>query len=46
MVFKKIIEKIKGVATEANDYEDVNTNIVVTRDEDGVCTEVTSDENT
>lgn len=39
-----IIERIKGIATEANNYEDVKTNIIIKRNEDGTYVEVTSDE--
>lgn len=44
MGLRNIIEKLRGIATEANDYEDANTNIVIVRNDDGTYTEVTSDE--
>lgn len=44
MKLKNIIEKIRGIATESNDYEDANTNIVIIRNSDGTYMEVTSDE--
>ena len=39
-----IISKLRNIATEANDYDDANTNIVIVRNDDGTYTEVTSDE--
>lgn len=44
MAIENIIEKIRGIAIEANDYEDVNTNIIIKRNDDGTYTEVTTDE--
>lgn len=44
MIIRNIIEKIRGIATEANDYEDVNTNIIIKRNDNGTYTEVTTDE--
>ena len=44
MKLKNIIEKFRGIATEANDYEDADTNIVIIRNSDGTYTEVTTDE--
>lgn len=45
MVIKNIVNKFKGIATEANDYEDAKTNIIIERNEDGTYAEVTTDEN-
>lgn len=44
MGLRNMIERIRNIATEANDYDDVNTNIVIVRNSDGTYTEVTSDE--
>ncbi len=44
MGLRNMIEKIRNIATEANDYDDANTNIVIVRNSDGTYTEVTSDE--
>ena len=44
MGLRSVIEKIRNIATEANDYEKVDTNIVIIRNSDGSYTEVTSDE--
>jgi hypothetical protein len=44
MKLKNIIEKFRGIATEANDYEDTDTNIIIIRNDDGTYTEVTSNE--
>ena len=44
MKLANMIEKIRGIATEANDYEKINTNIIIIRNSDGTYTEVTSDE--
>ena len=44
MGLRNMIEKIRNIATEANDYEKVDTNIIMVRNSDGTYTEVTSDE--
>jgi hypothetical protein len=44
MRLRHIINKLRNIATEANDYDDANTNIIIVRNEDGTYTEVTSDE--
>ena len=44
MGLRHIVEKARNIATEANDYEKVDTNIVIIRNSDGTYTEVTSDE--
>ena len=44
MGLRNIIEKFRNIATEANDYEKADTNIIIIRNSDGTYTEVTSDE--
>lgn len=39
-----LINKIKGIATEPNDHTDDCDAVVIVKKEDGVYTEVTSDE--
>ena len=44
MKLKNIIERLRGIATESNDYESTETNIILKRNEDGTYMEVTSHE--
>ena len=42
MKLNHIVEKIKNIATEANSSDNVETNIILIRNEDGTYTEVKS----
>ena len=44
MKFSNLIDRLKGIATEASDFEDVRDTVIMIKNEDGTYVEVTSDE--